>query len=286
MEWQEVSTARRRLAQEQGAIVKDWGGRLPVALIYPNSYAAGMSGLGFQTVYGQLNALPYVVCERAFAEPVPGGRQPITSETQRPLSDFAVLAFSVTYELDYWHVVSVLRQAGMPAPGGGARPAAPPGHRRRPGAHRQPRAGRRPSSTPSSSASPSPCLPRSWRRSGTAHPRGQGRLCWMPWRPARASTCPPWGPGAAVTRQYAPDLEAFATTLGGADAPDRVRRHVPGGGGAGLRPRLPLLHGAEHHRAGARAVGGRSLLAQARAGPDLSPQDRPGGSGHLGLRRA
>jgi radical SAM superfamily enzyme YgiQ (UPF0313 family) len=114
MEWQEVNTARRRLAKEQGAIVKDWGGRLPVALVYPNTYAVGMSGLGFQTVYGQLNAFPNVVCERCFSEPVPGDRPPISQETQRPLSDFAVLAFSVTYELDYWHVVSVLRSAGLP----------------------------------------------------------------------------------------------------------------------------------------------------------------------------
>jgi radical SAM superfamily enzyme YgiQ (UPF0313 family) len=114
MEWQEVNTARRRLAKEQGAIVKEWGGRLPVALIYPNTYAVGMSGLGFQTIYGQLNAFPDVVCERCFSEPVPGDRPPISQETQRPLSDFAVLAFSVTYELDYWHVVSVLRAAGLP----------------------------------------------------------------------------------------------------------------------------------------------------------------------------
>jgi radical SAM superfamily enzyme YgiQ (UPF0313 family) len=114
MEWQEVNTARRRLAKEQGAIVKDWGGRLPVALVYPNTYAVGMSGLGFQTVYGQLNAVPDVVCERCFSEPAPGDRPPISQETQRPLSDFAVLAFSTTYELDYWRVVSVLRSAGLP----------------------------------------------------------------------------------------------------------------------------------------------------------------------------
>jgi radical SAM superfamily enzyme YgiQ (UPF0313 family) len=114
MEWQEVNTARRRLAREQGAIVKDWGGRLPVALVYPNTYAVGMSGLGFQTVYGQLNAFPDVLCERCFSEPAPGDRPPISQETQRPLSDFAVLAFSVTYELDYWRVVSVLRSAGLP----------------------------------------------------------------------------------------------------------------------------------------------------------------------------
>jgi radical SAM superfamily enzyme YgiQ (UPF0313 family) len=114
MEWQEVSTARKRLAREEGAIIKDWGGRLPVALIYPNDYAVGMSGLGFQTVYASLNAMPGVVCERGFAEPVPGNRLPITLETQRPLPDFAVLAFSVTYELDYWRVVSVLRAACLP----------------------------------------------------------------------------------------------------------------------------------------------------------------------------
>ena len=111
MEWQEVNTARRRLAKEQGAIAKEWGGRLPIALVYPNTYAVEMSGLGFQTVYGQLNAFPDVVCERCFSEPVPGNRPPISQETQRPLSDFAILAFSVTYELDYWHVVAIRSQA-------------------------------------------------------------------------------------------------------------------------------------------------------------------------------
>lgn len=114
MEWKEIAIAKGRLAKEQGAIIKDWGGRLPIALIYPNTYSVGMSSLGFQTVYGQLNAFPTVVCERAFAEPTPTGRQPITIETQRPLSDFAVLAFSVTYEPDYWNVIWVLRAAGLP----------------------------------------------------------------------------------------------------------------------------------------------------------------------------
>lgn len=114
MEWKEIAIAKGRLAKEQGAIIKDWGGRLPVALIYPNTYSVGMSSLGFQTVYGQFNAFPTVVCERAFAEPAHTGRQPITIETQRPLGDFAVLAFSVTYELDYWNVVWMLRAAGLP----------------------------------------------------------------------------------------------------------------------------------------------------------------------------
>jgi len=114
MEWKEIAIARGRLAKEQGTIIKDWGGRLPIALIYPDTYSVAMSSLGFQTVYGQFNAFPTVVCERAFAEPAPDGHQPITIETQRPLSDFAVLAFSVTYELDYWNVIWTLSAAGLP----------------------------------------------------------------------------------------------------------------------------------------------------------------------------
>ncbi len=113
-----MARARERLARERGAISKDWGGRLPVALIYPNTYYAGMSGLGLQIVYTLLNREPDVVCERAFYEAAGGRRPPgetiLSLESQRPLSDFAVLAFSVTYELDYYHVVATLRDSGLP----------------------------------------------------------------------------------------------------------------------------------------------------------------------------
>ena len=54
MAWDEIKQSRRRLSREQGAILKDWGGRISVALIYPNSYYLGMSNLGFQTIYGLL----------------------------------------------------------------------------------------------------------------------------------------------------------------------------------------------------------------------------------------
>ena len=56
MGWDEVKRARQRLSLEQGTIVKDWGGRLPIALIYPNSYYIGMSSLGIHALYGLLNA--------------------------------------------------------------------------------------------------------------------------------------------------------------------------------------------------------------------------------------
>ncbi|HAS04884.1 MAG TPA: radical SAM protein, partial [Dehalococcoidia bacterium] len=54
--------------KEQGTIVKDWGGRLPIGLIYPNSYYIGMSNLGIQSIYRMLNSYADVVCERIFYE--------------------------------------------------------------------------------------------------------------------------------------------------------------------------------------------------------------------------
>ena len=116
--WEATARVRAKLATERGAIVKDWGGRLPVALIYPNTYYVGMSSLGFQIVYGLLNREPDVVCERAFYEAAgrrtPPGETILSLESQRPLGDFAALAFSVTYELDYYHVIATLRDAGLP----------------------------------------------------------------------------------------------------------------------------------------------------------------------------
>src|SRR4051794_30344196 len=58
--------ARKRLAQETGTVRKDWGGRIPVALVFPNTYYVGMSSLGFQTIYRLFNDEADVVCERAF----------------------------------------------------------------------------------------------------------------------------------------------------------------------------------------------------------------------------
>ncbi len=100
--------ARQRLARERGTIFKDWGGRIPIALIYPNNYYIGMSNLGFQTIYGLLNSYDNVVCERVFWE---GGN---SLESQRPLDDFAVLAFSISYELDYFNVVETLKSSAIP----------------------------------------------------------------------------------------------------------------------------------------------------------------------------
>ena len=96
-------------------------GSFRVALCYPNLYFVAMSNLGFQSVYAMLNALPDVVCERAFLpddidkEELERTGSPLVSfETGTPLRDFDALAFSVSFENDYLHVLQMLRLGGVP----------------------------------------------------------------------------------------------------------------------------------------------------------------------------
>jgi radical SAM superfamily enzyme YgiQ (UPF0313 family) len=114
--WNRGRDARHHLAGEQGTLIKDWGGQFPVALVYPNSYYLGMSNLGVHTIYSQLNGSPGVVCERVFWEQPDDGppQPPVSIESRRQLSEFAMLAFSVTYELDYVNIPRILRAAGIP----------------------------------------------------------------------------------------------------------------------------------------------------------------------------
>src|SRR5687767_8110871 len=121
MSWTLKRKAQMLLATEEGASRKDRGGRLAIALVYPNTYAVGMSNLGFQTIYSHLNALPDVVCERVFFpdpedldEQLRTETAPFSLESLRPLGEFDLIGFSVTYEGDYLNVVRLLQMAGIP----------------------------------------------------------------------------------------------------------------------------------------------------------------------------
>jgi radical SAM superfamily enzyme YgiQ (UPF0313 family) len=114
--------ARRVLSKEVGYIQKPHGNRLRVALCFPNTYFVGMSNLGFQTIYRLFNERDDVVCERVFLPPkqelaaqLASGARAVTLESQSPISDFDVFAFSVSFEWDYTNVVTMLRLAGLPA---------------------------------------------------------------------------------------------------------------------------------------------------------------------------
>jgi radical SAM superfamily enzyme YgiQ (UPF0313 family) len=109
------------LAQEEGTIIKEWGGRIPICLVFPNSYHVGMSNLGFQLLYRLLNSLPNVVCERAFLPEAKELREycrsntPLISlESNKPLSQFQIIAFSAPFENDFINILSILELAKIP----------------------------------------------------------------------------------------------------------------------------------------------------------------------------
>ncbi|MBM4347332.1 MAG: TIGR03960 family B12-binding radical SAM protein [Deltaproteobacteria bacterium] len=116
-----VQKAKAILEKERGAIQKPWGGRISICLLYPNSYHVGMSNLGFQTVYQRFNSEDDIVCERAF---LPDSedlqdywrtKTPLISlESQKPLSDFDLLAFSVSFENDFLNILTLLDLARIP----------------------------------------------------------------------------------------------------------------------------------------------------------------------------
>src|SRR5438034_1444785 len=119
--WEQRERARQTLAKEVGYVTKPHGDRLRVALAFPNTYWVGMSNLGFQTIYRLFNAHDDIVCERVFLPPkqelaeLVATRTPlVTLESQTPVGDFDVLAFSVSFEWDYVNLLTMMRLAGMP----------------------------------------------------------------------------------------------------------------------------------------------------------------------------
>ena len=110
------NTARQLVDSEIGTIRKSWHQKISIALVYPNRYHVGMSSLGYQTLYDLLNGLDHVVCERAF---LPDGKgtetvRPVLIESGRPIADADIIAFSISFENDYPHLLTILDQAGIP----------------------------------------------------------------------------------------------------------------------------------------------------------------------------
>jgi len=110
------NTARQLVDSEIGTIRKSWRQKISIALVYPNRYHVGMSSLGYQTLYDLLNKLDHVVCERAFLSDGKGSEtvRPATIESGRPIADADIIAFSISFENDYPHLLTILDQAGIP----------------------------------------------------------------------------------------------------------------------------------------------------------------------------
>lgn len=116
-----ISLHRKRLSGEKGTRVKNWGGKISVALVYPNSYYVGMSNLGFQVVYELLNNRDDIVAERVFLPEekelslrLGAGKTILSLESQVQLSKFHMIAFSLSFENDYPNILKILNLAGIP----------------------------------------------------------------------------------------------------------------------------------------------------------------------------
>lgn len=109
------------LSKEEGTVYKDPGGKTNIALVYPNTYYVGMSNLGFQGIYGLLNRMNDVVCERVFLpededmeEYLRTDTELFSMESKRTLNRFDIVAFSVSFENDYPNILKVLKLSRIP----------------------------------------------------------------------------------------------------------------------------------------------------------------------------
>lgn len=134
-----IESYKQKLAAEDGWVVRR-GARLRIALCYPNTHGIGMANLGLHTMYELFNAIPDVSCERVFlpdeaADTGANGSRgknrgqkvlsemdeyrrsgtPLMSlETQTPVRDFDVVAFSISFETDYLNMARMLQLSGIP----------------------------------------------------------------------------------------------------------------------------------------------------------------------------
>jgi radical SAM superfamily enzyme YgiQ (UPF0313 family) len=121
MSYRLIQNVKRLLADERGTLYKPHGDGLKFALAFPNTYRLGMSNLGYQLVYRLLNERADTVCERTFLPDTADAEEHLRShtplfswETQRPIGEFDVIGFSVSFELDYLNVLKMLELAGLP----------------------------------------------------------------------------------------------------------------------------------------------------------------------------
>jgi radical SAM superfamily enzyme YgiQ (UPF0313 family) len=115
-----IDSYKKKLAGEEGFVVNR-GASLRIALCYPNNHSIGMANLGLHTMYELFNKIPDVSCERVFlpdAEDLKEyerSRTPLLSlETQTPVRDFDVVAFSISFETDYLNMARMLQLSGIP----------------------------------------------------------------------------------------------------------------------------------------------------------------------------
>ena len=117
-----VQKPARYVGGEYGQIVKELSDvRLRVAFCFPDTYEIGMSNVGMRILYGVMNRMDGVWCERVFApwgdmeEQMRKAQLPLWAlESGDPIRDFDLVAFTIGYEMSYTNILNMLDLAGIP----------------------------------------------------------------------------------------------------------------------------------------------------------------------------
>ena len=95
--------------------------RVRVAFCFPDTYEIGMSNIGMQILYGVMNEMDGVWCERVFApwgdmeDAMRNNKLPLWAlESQDPVKNFDMIAFTIGYEMCYTNILNMLSLAGVP----------------------------------------------------------------------------------------------------------------------------------------------------------------------------
>lgn len=103
---------RNEILQSEYGRLLAYEGKTKAVIVFPDSYYLGMSSLGFQVICDEINHHPDISCERAFFQE--SDDYPKSFETQKNLSYFDIIAFSISFELDYFNVIKCLYKSGIP----------------------------------------------------------------------------------------------------------------------------------------------------------------------------
>ena len=117
-----VQKPARYTGGEWGEIKKDLQDvRVRVAFCFPDTYEIGMSNVGMRILYGVMNEMEGVWCERVFApwgdmeEAMRQHNLPLWAlESQSPVKDFDMIAFTIGYEMAYSNILNMMKLAGLP----------------------------------------------------------------------------------------------------------------------------------------------------------------------------
>ena len=117
-----VQKPARYVGGEYNAVIKDKGTvDTRIAFCFPDTYEIGMSNLGMRILYGVMNQMDGVWCERVFApwgdmeEEMRKADMPLFAlESGDPITNFDIVAFSVGYEMAFTAILNMLDLAKIP----------------------------------------------------------------------------------------------------------------------------------------------------------------------------